>query len=82
MRKFVALILSVMSLATLSGCVVYERPAYREVVVADPPPPPPPPPPVAVVEVVPVRPYYGAVWVGGGYVYSSRGYYYRHGYWR
>jgi hypothetical protein len=42
-----------------------------------------PPPPPARVEVVPVAPYPGAIWVGGHWVhYRHRGWIWVGGYWR
>ena len=75
----------------VSGCVVapprehvverdtvdqYGRVIARDRYVVDDPPPAP------LVEVVPVRPYLGAVWVGGYWGHEGRHWGWHRGYWR
>ena len=67
MKTAIASLLIAGTLAA-AGC------ATRAVIVAGPPP--------ARVEIIPVRPFYGAVWVPGHWVYARRGYVWARGYWR
>jgi hypothetical protein len=79
---------------SMAGCTVYETaPPDTVAVVQNPAPAPPPPadptvvvpadappPPPAVVEVQPVVPYPGAIWVTGHYVWQPRGWVWVGGY--
>jgi hypothetical protein len=71
------LLKSVLIAATLplfAGCVtrVVYQPAPQDI----------PPPPAAQVEVVPVAPGPGFIWVGGEYAWGGGGWYWAPGHWR
>ena len=77
MTKLKSIVLGVIGASLLAGCTVYE-PAprhYREVYYDDGYDP-------GYVEVVPARPYVGAVWVGGYYGYYGHHRSWHPGRWR
>ena len=75
-KDLLFLLFSVFAAIALAGCLAYvPGPPPLDAVYA------PGPPPEAMVEVVPVAPYPGAVWIGGYWGWGSAGYAWNRGYW-
>lgn len=75
-KSLLFLLISLFASIALAGCLAYvPGPPPMDGVYA------PGPPPEPVVEVVPVIPFPGAVWLGGYWGYGGRGWAWNRGYW-